>query len=205
VTCLSSAVISLLLAGPAAHLQIQPDRLQQSLSQGRFAEAAKELQQVVLQSGPSLKKPSPAQEKVLRGAIEKARRVLIEKHPIQDKTAARQVLCLSRAYFPEDLPRIEKALRVGADVHGPELVGERVRRFSPEARQAGIQGAVVVEVVIDQEGCVRHPKVLKGVPSLDSAALAMVQSWTFRPANLGGKDVAVHYILIVPFKLSDPD
>jgi len=190
----------LLLAAP----QLQPDQLQQSLSQGRFAEAAKELQQIVLQSGPSLKKPAPAQEKALRRAIETTRKFLNEKHPVQDKNAARQVLCLSRAFFPEDLPGIEDALRVGGDVHGPKLVGERVRRFPSEARKAGIQGAVIVEVVIDQEGCLRHPRVLKGVPSLDGAALAAVQSWTFQPATLGEKIVAVHYVLIVPFKLSDP-
>lgn len=201
----TSAVIFLLLVGPAPHLQIQPERLQKTLSKGHFVEAANELQQIVLQTGPSLKKPAPAQEKMLRRAIETTRRFLVEKHPAQDRNAARQVLCLSRAYFPEDLPGIEDALRVGGAVHGPELVGERVRRFPAEARQAGIQGAVVVEVIVDQEGCVRHPKVLKGVPSLDRAALAMVQSWTFRPASLEGKDVAVHYVLVVPFKLSDPD
>jgi TonB family protein len=197
--------ILFLLFGPALRSQVGLDRIKQLLSKGRFAEAAKELQQIVLQSGPALKKPAPAQEKMLRRAIETTRRFLVEKHPAQDSNAARQVLCLSRAYFPEDLPGIEDALRVGGAVHGPELVGERVRRFPAEARQAGIQGAVVVEVVVDQEGCVRHPKVLKGVPSLDRAALAMVQSWTFRPASLEGKDVAVYYVLVVPFKLSDPD
>lgn len=198
-------LLAVLLAGPADHLQLQPDQLQQSLSKGRFAEAAKELQQIVLQMGPSLRKPAPAQQKVLRRAIETTRKFLSEKHLVQDKNAARQLLCLSRAFFPEDLPGIENALRVGGDVHGPKLVGERVRRFPAEARRAGIQGAVIVEVVIDQEGCVRHPRVLKGVPSLDGAALAAVQSWTFQPATFGDKIVAVHYVLAVPFNLNDPD
>lgn len=193
---------ALLLAGPP---QIHPDRLQQSLSKGRFVEAATELQRVVLQSGPHLKKPAPAQEKVLRQAIETTRRYLNGMHPVQEMNAARQVLCLSRAYFPEDLPGLENALRVGGAVQGPKLIGERVQRFPVEARKAGIQGAVIVEVIIDQEGCVRHPQVLKGVPSLDGAALAAVQSWTFQPARLEGEVVAVYYVLSVPFKLSDPD
>jgi TonB family protein len=196
----ASAVVFLLLAGPA----LQPDRLQQSLSQGRFAEAAKELQQIVLQTGPSLEKLAPAQAKVLRAAIERTRRFLNEKHPVQDRNAARQVLCLSRAYFPEDLPGLEKALRVGGAVQAPQLIGARAQRFPPQARKAGIQGVVIVEVIVDQEGCVRHPEILKGVPSLDGAALAAVQSWTFQPARLEGEVVAVHYVLSVPFKLSDP-
>jgi TonB family protein len=201
----ASAVI-FLLAGLAPHSEIQPDRLQQSLSQGRFAEAARELQQIVLQTGPSLKKPAPAQAKVLRGAIERTRRFLNEKHPVQDRNAARQVLCLSRAFFPEDLPGLEQnALRVGAGTQRPELIGEPVKRYPPEARKARIQGVVIVEVIIDQEGCARHPRVLKGVPlGADDAALAAVQSWTFQPATLDGKIVAVYYTLTVPFKLSDP-
>lgn len=169
-------------------------------------EAAKELQQIVLQAGPSLKSPAPAQAKVLRGAIERTRRFLHEKHPVQDRNAARQVLCLSRAFFPEDLPDLEQnALRVGAGTQRPELIGEPVHRFPPTARKAGLQGVVVIEVIIDQEGCARHPRILKGVPlGVDDAALAAVQSWTFQPATRDGKIVAVYYTLTVQFKLSDP-
>ncbi|HEV7509921.1 MAG TPA: energy transducer TonB [Thermoanaerobaculia bacterium] len=140
----------------------------------------------------------------MRGAIETARRYLDEKHPVPDRNAARQVLCLSRAYFPEDLPGLENALRVGGGVRAPQLIGDRAQRFPPQARKAGIQGVVIVEAIVDQEGCVRHPRVLKGVPSLDGAALAAVRSWTFQPATLNDRGVAVYYVLSVPFKLSDP-
>jgi len=192
---------ALLLAGSAPHRV----PVQQQLSPARFAEAAKELKQSILQAGPSLKKPAPAQEKVLRREIEAARRFLAERHPAQDQNAARQVLCLSRAYFPEELPGLEKALRVGGAVQAPQLIGKRAQRFPLQARKAGIQGVVIVEAIVDQEGCVRHPRVLKGVPNLDGAALAAVQSWAFQPARLEGEVVAVYYVLSVPFKLSDPD
>ncbi|HEX3556558.1 MAG TPA: energy transducer TonB [Thermoanaerobaculia bacterium] len=180
--------------------QVQP-----SLSQGRFVEAAKELQQIVLVSGPALKKPAPAEEKVLRGAIAATRRFLNEDHPPADWNAARQVLCLSRAYFAEDPPGLEEtALRVGATTQRPELIGKPVRRYPPEARKAGVQGTVIVEVIIDPEGCVRHRRVLKGVPILNDAALAAVQSWTFQPVTRDGKVVAVYYVLSVSFNLRDP-
>ncbi|MFY9823465.1 MAG: energy transducer TonB [Thermoanaerobaculia bacterium] len=84
-------------------------------------------------------------------------------------------------------------------------MGEPVHRFPPTARKAGLQGVVVIEVIIDQEGCARHPRILKGVPlGVDDAALAAVQSWTFQPATRDGKIVAVYYTLTVQFKLSDP-
>ena len=195
--------VILLLAGPASYSQIQPDRLQQQISQGRFAEAAKELQQIVLQTGPVLKKPTPAQAKVLRGAIERTRSFLNEKHPVPERNAARQVLCLSRAFSPEDLPGLlQNAQRVGAGTQRPELIGEPVHRNPPAAR---VLGTVILEVIIDQEGCARHPRVLKGVTSgVDDAALAAVQSWTFQPATRDGKIVAVYYILSVMFHPGDP-
>src|SRR5262249_20618394 len=138
-------VAFLLLTASAPHPHSQLDWLQRAISQGRFAEAAKELQQVVLQSGPGLKKPAPAEEKVLRRTIETTRRFLKGKHTAQEKSSAHQVLCLSRAYFPEDLPGLKDALRVGGAVHRPELIGDRVQRFPPEARRLGIQGVVIVE------------------------------------------------------------
>jgi len=206
-TRLVAWVAALLLAGPIPRPEIQPDRLQKSLSQGRFAEVAQELQQIVLQTGPSLTKPAPAQAKVLRGAIERTRRFLNGTHPVQDRDAARQVLCLSRAFFPEDLPGLEQnALRVGGGVQRPEFIGKPVHRFPATAGKARLQGVVIVEVIIDQEGCARHPRILKGLPlGADDAALAAVQGWTFQPATLDGKIVAVHYVLSVPFTLSDPD
>jgi TonB family protein len=195
----------LVLPGSVLLAQTGFDGPRQALSQNRFVEAAKELQQIALQSGPSRKKPEPAEEKVLRRAIDSTRRFLNENHPLAERNAARQVLCLSRAYFPEDPPGLEEnALKVGAGTHRPELIGEPVRRYPPEARKAGIQGTVVVEVIVDQEGCVRHPRVLKGVPSLDGAAVAAVQSWTFQPATRDGKIVAVYYVLAVAFGLRDP-
>jgi TonB family protein len=179
-------------------------RVQDSLSHGRLAEATKELQRIAVEAGPRLERPSPAEEKVLRRAIETSRKILVASRGAEDRNAARQVLCLSRAYFSEELPGIEEALRVGGGVRRPELIGEPIRRFPPEARKAGVQGTVIVEAIIDREGCTRRPKVLKGVSKgVDGAALAAVRSWSFQPATLNGRPVAVHYVVLVTFSLED--
>jgi TonB family protein len=193
----------ILLAGPALHAQSGFEQVRQSLSQTQYAEAAKELQRMVLEGGPSLKKPDPREEKTLRGAVDTAREIL-KKGPPAYRNAARQILCLSRAYFPEELPGTEQALRVGGAVQRPELIGKPLRRYPPEARRAGMQGTVILEVIIDQEGCVRHPRILKGVPmGIDGAALIAVRSWTYQPATLEGRHVPVYYVLTVPFALKD--
>ena len=140
---------------------------------------------------------------MLRRAIETTRKMLSEPRRSGDRNAARQVLCLSRAYFSEELPGFDEALRVGGGVHRPELIGEPLRRYPPEARKAGVQGTVIVEAIVDREGCARQPRVLKGVPGLDGAALAAVRSWTFQPATFEGRPVAVHYVLPVAFSLKE--
>jgi TonB family protein len=176
-------------------------RIGQWVSQGRFAEAAEELQRISLRSGASLERPGPAAEKTLGQMVRRARSFLKEKHPLQERNAARQVLCLSRAYLPEELLEIEQAIRVAGGVHPPELIGRQVTaRMPSQARKAGVRGTVIVEVVVDQEGCVRNSKILKGLPlGIDTAVLATVRSWAFRPATLKGSPVAVYYTLLVSF------
>jgi TonB family protein len=202
----SSVFFSLiLLTASPLHAQGSFEQVRHSLSQGRYAEAAQELQRMALAGGPSVKRPTRADERMLRGAIATARKSMENGSP-EHRDAARQVLCLSRAYFPnEDLPGIEEALRVGGGVRPPVLIGKPVRPpYPPKVRKTEIQGTVIVEVSVDQEGCARQPRVLKGLPfGMDRIALTAVQSWTFQPATLEGRPRAVHYVVTVPFALKD--
>ncbi|HKI05174.1 MAG TPA: energy transducer TonB [Thermoanaerobaculia bacterium] len=169
------------------------ERAGQWVSRDRFEKAVADLQ------GLSSVQPSSAEEKILRRAVGKARAFLSEKHPLQERNAARQVLCLSRAYFQEELPGDAEPLRSMGGPQRPELIGKPAALQVPAAaRKAGIQGTVIVEVVVDQEGCVRRPRILKGLPlGIDGAALAAVRSWTFRPGMLAGRPVAVYYVVTV--------
>jgi len=76
--------------------------------------------------------------------------------------------------------------------------------YTPEARAARIQGAVVLETVIDAGGRVGTIKVLRGLPlGLTEAAVEAVREWRFNPATLDGVPVAVDYVLAVRFRLDD--
>jgi len=50
------------------------------------------------------------------------------------------------------------------------------------AREAQIQGKVVLHVLVTGEGRVAHVKVLVGVTGLNEAAMDAVRRWTFKPA-----------------------
>jgi protein TonB len=79
-----------------------------------------------------------------------------------------------------------------------------VMQFKPEypsfARDAGIEGLVVVDVLIGTNGHVlRAERVGEySVPMLDPTALEAARRWTFRPAISGGR--AVPYWYRIPFR-----
>jgi protein TonB len=80
------------------------------------------------------------------------------------------------------------------------MFGKVAARRTESARRAGLQGTVILEVVVDSEGCVRSPRILKGLPfGLNEAAVAAVRSWAFEPARFQGRPVAVYYVIPVSF------
>ncbi len=73
-------------------------------------------------------------------------------------------------------------------------------RHPPEARSAGVRGAVVFGMVIDEHGRVAHTSVLQD-PGYGFAreALKYAERHKFKPATLHGEPVAVYWLLTVNF------
>lgn len=75
-------------------------------------------------------------------------------------------------------------------------------RYPEQARKEGVNGVVVMEVVIGEDGSVREVEVVQSNANvLSEAAIEAVEQWTFEPATLEGVPVAVRYILTVKFRL----
>ncbi len=76
-------------------------------------------------------------------------------------------------------------------------------QYPKEAQTKGLQGRAIVQVIIDAEGNVTQPKIIKGIdPLLDAEAIRLVNTmpkWT--PGKEKGKNVAVRYTLPLVFKL----
>jgi TonB family protein len=67
-------------------------------------------------------------------------------------------------------------------------------------RPIASRGKVVVEAVIDEDGCVRQAKVVQSATAeraLDVAAVNAIEQWVFLPATLEGRPVRVFYALTV--------
>lgn len=78
-------------------------------------------------------------------------------------------------------------------------------QYPAEARKKKIQGRVLVQFVVDEDGYIIEPKIVKSVePSLDKEALRVVglmPKW--KPGTQAGKALKVKHTFPVTFKLAD--
>lgn len=80
-------------------------------------------------------------------------------------------------------------------------------KYPSDALEKGIQGRVIVGVVIDENGSVTQPKILKSIsPSLDKEALRIVSIMPkYKPGTQDGIPVKVRCTFPVIFKLPNDD
>lgn len=76
-------------------------------------------------------------------------------------------------------------------------------RYPAEAKQKGIHGRVIIQVIVEADGTLSHPKVVRSVePSLDAEAIRVIESMpTWKPGFMKGKAVRCKYTLPVTFSL----
>lgn len=81
----------------------------------------------------------------------------------------------------------------GTLTRSPELLEFVPAEYPPEAKSAGVEGTVVLSLVIDEEGAVTQAVVTDPGPhpSFSAAALHAVTQFRFRPAEIDGKPAAV--------------
>jgi protein TonB len=80
------------------------------------------------------------------------------------------------------------------------LAQHKVDPIYPEdARDRGIGGAIVLHVIIDQQGKVDKLSVISGPEPLRDASLTAVKQWTYKPYMLNGQPVFVETTVTVNF------
>ena len=75
--------------------------------------------------------------------------------------------------------------------------------YTPAAKEARIEGTVILRVLVGRTGEVEGVEILKGLPKgLSAAAVAAIRQWRFEPATVDGKPVPARATLTVNFSLS---
>jgi len=101
-----------------------------------------------------------------------------------------------------DAPPPPQAVRVGGQIKEPKKLKNVNPSYPDIAKQARVQGVVILECTISPQGKVTDVKVLRGIPLLDAAAIEAVKQWVYSPTLLNGVPVPVIMTVTVNFRLS---
>jgi protein TonB len=93
-------------------------------------------------------------------------------------------------------------IRLHSGIQAPEKIADKTPVYPPIATAARVQGIVILEATIDEQGQVADLKVLRSVPMLDAAAMDAVKQWRYSPALLNGMPIPVIVTVTVRFALN---
>jgi protein TonB len=178
----------------AAERQYQADLEEQ----GRAVEPLRQTETRLRASQGQLEQTNPITDERIRALEERLRE-------------AQRVLEASRAQVSASVdgsqqlrsPSGRTPIRV-SDV--PGLKAPTVRKsVKPEhplaAMKARVEGTVVVEALVDEQGRVADVRVTKSIPLLDQAAMDAARQWEFTPTLMNGEPVPVLLQLEMDFRM----
>jgi protein TonB len=93
-------------------------------------------------------------------------------------------------------------VRVSSGVFQGLLIRKTQPVYPPLARQARIQGVVVLQAQISKDGNIQNLQLISGHPMLAPAAIEAVKQWKYKPYLLNGEPVEVETQVMVNFTLA---
>ena len=105
---------------------------------------------------------------------------------------------------PVAVPKIAtpQRVRVSSGVSQGLIVRRVQPNYPPLARQARIQGTVVLQAMISKDGNIENLQLISGHPMLAPAAIEAVKQWKYKPYLLNGEPVEVETQVQVNFTLA---
>jgi protein TonB len=105
---------------------------------------------------------------------------------------------------PVAVPKIAtpQRVRVSSGVSSGLLIRKVSPNYPPLARQARIQGTVVLQAQISKDGSIQNLQLVSGHPMLAPAAIEAVKQWKYKPYLLNGEPVEVETQVQVNFTLA---
>jgi protein TonB len=106
------------------------------------------------------------------------------------------------AAVPKFVPVTPQRIRISQGVTKGLLVQRMEPTYPTLAKQARVQGEVVLSAVIDTNGQIQNLQLVSGHPMLVPAAIAAVKQWRYKPYLLNGQPVEVETTITVIFNLT---
>jgi protein TonB len=98
-------------------------------------------------------------------------------------------------------PAAPARIKQGGEVTAASIITQTRPAYPALARQARIQGTVVLHAIIDKEGKVAQLEVVSGHPLLVQSAIEAVRQWRYKPTQLNGDPVEVDTTIQVTFTM----
>lgn len=105
---------------------------------------------------------------------------------------------------PVAVPKVAtpQRVRVSQGVTQGLLIRKVQPAYPPLARQARIQGQVLLQAEISRDGTIENLRLISGHPMLAPAAIEAVKQWRYKPYILNGEPVEVETQITVNFTLA---
>ena len=105
---------------------------------------------------------------------------------------------------PPPPPAPRTPVRTGGNIQAPALLHRVEPEYPPVAVKAHLQGLVILEATVDENGRVQSVKVLRSdVPLLDGAAVDAVKQWQYAPLTLNGTHEPFILTVMLSFHLTE--
>jgi len=99
------------------------------------------------------------------------------------------------------VPAPPKRIRISQGVTQGLLTHRIEPSYPALARQARIQGVVILTAIIDKNGSIQNLQLVSGHPMLAPAAIEAVKQWLYKPFLLNGQPVEVETTVTVRFQM----
>jgi TonB family protein len=128
-----------------------------------------------------------------------------QNQPVQNRAAAAAQLATPVAKQPASQRPATVDPNKPMEISPSEADDNLLYRVEPDypddARKQGIQGAVVLDVLIAGDGKVENVHVDSGPPQLAQACIDAIKQWRYRPRKQNGLEVPVHTTVTLNFRL----
>jgi periplasmic protein TonB len=107
------------------------------------------------------------------------------------------LLAVGRLAVAQEIPPADKE-------QPPQVIREVKANYTEEAKQAGVQGSVVLTAEVLTDGTVGEVTVKQSLDTkygLDEQAVKAMKQWLFKPGTKGGKPVPVRVDVEMTFTL----
>jgi TonB family protein len=103
---------------------------------------------------------------------------------------------------PQEMPQQPiQRIRVGGNLMAKKMVKQVQPKYPKAAKKAGIEGTVILHVIIAKDGTVKELQYVSGPKELMQPAMDAVRQWIYQPTLLNGQPVEVDSTVSIIFTL----